>query len=75
MEVTPTPPAEHHVAPTPAWKRYSSMATVWAAMGALFGYQALENGIMANASGIAWVVLASAVLGVVATGLRRLFGG
>jgi len=75
MEVTPTPPAEHQVVPTPAWKLYSSMATVWTAMGALFGYQALEHGNVANASGIAWVVLASAILGVVATGLRRLFGG
>jgi hypothetical protein len=51
------------------------MATVWAVTGALFGYQALEHGEIANALGIAWVVLASAVLGVVATGLRRLFGG
>jgi hypothetical protein len=44
-------------------------------MGGLFGYYALEFGNIANASGIAWFVLASAVLGVVARRLRRLFGG
>jgi hypothetical protein len=41
----------------------------------LIGYQALEHGAIANASGIAWFVLRSAALGVVATRLRRLFGG
>jgi hypothetical protein len=55
--------------------RYSSMATTWGAMGGLLGYQALVHGDIANASGIAWFVLPSAVLGVVATRLGRLFGG
>jgi hypothetical protein len=49
------------------------MAIAWGAIAALFGYNALLYGNVANALAIVWFALGGAVLGLVATGLQHVF--
>jgi hypothetical protein len=73
MSTIPTP-SKYECGPAQAslGKRLFAMGLVWAVMGGMFGYYALEYGNIASAVQIIWFALASAALGVVAVLVSRL---